>query len=439
MNKDLLNILPADERPIASTLNSTAENMQVSPAFQWDLETQLLEKHKTNSQPIQSWHTKIIPSLGWTILALSMVFLLNWIVRSVAPDQPAVGRVVSEPKISFEDNVRQGNICTGPLALAHNFSVYLTNHDKTGFEMLDEHRTIGELRSFSWSPDYRQLAVLGNNAGNGNIYLTNVGQPLQAVLSNSEVGYLTGASWSHDGKQLLMWSSQNNSIIYVVNADGAELIERHLSLQILGTPQFTPDGESIIFYGADSTSTGLFEATLDGSQKKKINPLLEDETGFAISPNGLHLAYIAMDRSSGVAVLMVHDLETGAIISLPGSLPIPKGSGSSIPESANLSWAPDGKSLVFEFGRSVSDRAIYLAYADGTGISKLADSAHAPAISADGKCLAYISDKQVFLLDLTDISLTSMAGTPLLLAELPARRSNSDFRLDKLQWAPRQP
>jgi Tol biopolymer transport system component len=146
-----------------------------------------------------------------------------------------------------------------------------------------------------------------------------------------------------------------------------------------------------------------------------------------------------MDRSSGVAVLMVQDLETGAIISLSESLPIPKGSGSSIPESANLSWAPDGKSLVFEFGRSASDRAIYLANANGTRLIKLANSAHAPAISADGRCLAYISDKQVFLLDLPGISSTSTTITPVLLADLPAGRSNSDFRLDKLQWAPRQP
>ena len=437
MNKDLLNILPADEQPIASTLNSTAEDMQISQSFQWDLETQLMEKHKMQSQPIQGWHTKIIPSLGWALLALSIVFLLNWILRSVVPDQSLVGGVVSDPKISFEDNVRQDNICTGPLALAHNFSVYLTNQDKTGFEMLDEHRTIGELRSFAWSPDGRQLAILANTAGNGNVFLTEIGKPLQPILSNSEVGYLRDAAWSRDGKQLLMWSSQNNSIIYVVNANGTDLVERQLSLQILGTPQFTPEGESIIFYGADSTSTGLFEAMLDGSQTKKINPLVEDETSFAISPNGLRLAYVAMDRISGIAVLMVHDLETGAVISLPGSLPIPKGSGSSIPESANLSWAPDGKSLVFEFGGSASDRAIYLAYTDGTELVKLADSAHAPAISADGKCLAYISDKQIFLLDLTDISLTSMAGTPLLLADLPAGRSNADFRLDKLQWAPR--
>ena len=439
MNKDLLNALSADEQPVASKLDSVAEDMKVPSAFQWELETQLMEAYKTTSQPVQGWHSKIIPALGWALLAFGAVFLLNRTIQSVVPDQPSAGDVTAAPDPSFEDNVQQGNICTGPIALAHNFSVYLTNQDKTGFEMLDEHQAIGELRSFSWSSDGGRLAILGNTAGNGNIYLTDLGKPLQAVLSNSEVGYLRDAAWSRDGKQFVLWSSQNNTIVYLVNVDGTGLVEKQLDVQVLGTPQFTPDGKSIVFYGANSISSGLFEASLDGSETRLISDLVEDENGFAFSPDGSRLAYMSMDRISGGAILMVQDTETRAIIALPGGLPIPKGSGSSIPESANLSWSADGKTLVFEFGRSMTDRAIYLADVGGIELIKLADSAHAPAISGDGRCLAYISENQVLVLDLTGISSTAPAGTPMLLAELPFGRSNADFRLDKLQWRPGQP
>ena len=435
MNKDLLKQLPADEQPIAWTLDSVAEDMQVPSAFIWDLETQLIEKYKTKSRPAQGWYTKIAVPVGWAILALGAVFLLNQIIRSVAFNQPSPSGGTSAPEMSFEQNVRKGDICEGPLAVAHNFSVSLTNQDKTGFEMLDEHKTIGESRSFAWSPDGRQLAVLGNTAGNGNIYLTDVRKPLQVVLSNSEVGYLRDVAWSHDGKQFVMWSSQNNTMVYLVNADGTGLVEKQLDVQVLGTPQFTPDGKNIVFYGADSLSSGLFEASLDGSQTRLISDLVEDESGFAFSPDGSRLAYVDINRISGGAILMVQDLETRAIIALPGSLPIPKG----FPDIAKLSWSPDGTKLVFEFGGSASDRAIYLVYADGTGLVKLANSAHAPTISADGRCLAYISNKQVFLLDLTGISLTSTTGTPVLLADLPVGQSIADFRLDKLQWRPGQP
>ena len=235
---------------------------------------------------------------------------------------------------------------------------------------------------------------------------------------------------SHDGKQFVMWSAQNNKMVYLLNANGTGLVEKQLNMQILSTPQFAPDGKSIIFYGANSTSAGLFEVMLDGSESKKINSLVEDETGFAMSPDGLHLAYITMDRISGGAILMAQEMETGAT-SLLGSLPIPKGSGSSIPESANLSWSADSKTLVFDFRRGASDRTIYLAHVDGTELVKVIDSPYAPSISADGKCLAYISNKQVFLLDLTGVSSPS-ATTPLLLADLPAGRGIADYRLDKL-------
>jgi Tol biopolymer transport system component len=436
MNKDLMNQIPADEQPTASKLYSTAETMKVSPDFQWKLETQLMEAYKSKTKPEQNWYGNITRAVGWAVLALGGILILSWAIRSVIPDQMPAEGGTSNPESSFELNVRERNICTGPLTVAHNSSVSLTNEDKTVFVTLSEQNTSDEIRSFAWSPDGKKLAIIGNSVGSGNIHLTDfTGASLQAVLPNSKVGYLRDAAWSRDGKQFVLWSSQNNSVVYLVNADGSGLVEKQLHMQIFSTPQFSPNNESIIFYGAGAASDGLFEVMLDGSQTRMISDLVEDESGFAFSPDDSRLAYIEMDRNLGEAQLVVEEIVTGSNVVL-ATLPIPKGTGSSIPESANLSWSQDGKALVFEFGRSQTDRAIYLAYADGTGLIKLADSAHAPAISADGRCLAYISNKQVFLLDLTNISLTSTPGTPVLLADLPVGRAIADFRLDKLQWRP---
>lgn len=444
MNNDLRNGLTADEQPVASKLDSLAEDMQLSSAFQWELENQLMDAAKKKTRPSPGWRTKVIPTLGWTILALFAVISLNWIVRSLVPTQPSTPVETTVPDLSFADQVRQGDICAGPLALAHGFAVFLTNQDKTGFVILDEERAIGELRSFAWSPDGRQLAIVGNTTGRGNIYLTNsTGNPLQPVLADSELGYLMGTSWSQDGKLLVMWSLQNNKVVYLLNANGIGFVERDLPVQIFETPQFTPGHESITFYGADSSlGDGLFQTmlnssrTTNSSQTTMISDLVEDEGSFAWSPDGLRLAYVEMDRSLGEANLVVHsrvDTDDKVVIA---SIPIPKGSGSSIPSSANLSWSSDGKSLVFDFGRGATDRVIYLAYTDGKELVKLADAAHAPTISADGKCLAYISDKQVFLIDLNNISSTSTIPKPVLLATLPTGRAITDFRLDKLQWKP---
>ena len=432
MNKEILNQIPPDEQSMASKLDSVAEDMQLSQTFEWELENQLMEKYKTKTQPLQGWHIKIIPALGWAIVAIGAVFLLNWTMRSLSPDlQPSTAETPT-PTLSFEQNVRQGNLCAGPLAVAHNFSVSLTNEDKTGFVMLDEGTTLEEVRSMAWSPDGTKLAVVGNTAGGGNIFVKDFERSRQYIVSNSEVGYLRGAAWSLDGKQLIMWSSQNNSILYVVHADGNDLVETQLDAQIFSTPQFSPGNESIVFYGADSSSAGLFEYRLDGSQVRLISSLVENESTFAWSPDGSSIAYFIADRTLGEALLVVENYASREKNVL-ANLPIPKGSGSTIPDAANLTWSADGRFLVFEFGRGTSDRAVYLVHADATGFTKLADSAHAPAISADGRCLAYISNKQVFVLDLTS---TTFPSTPVLLADLPVGRAIADFRLDQLQWKP---
>jgi WD40 repeat protein len=313
MNKDLLNQLPADEQAVASKLDSLVQEMHLSPTFQSELETQLMDTAKKKVRPVQRWHTKIVPAVGWAVLALCAVFLLNWSIRSLAPDSPPAAEETSEPEISFESNVRQGNICSGPLAAGHGFAVSLTNEDKTGFVMLDKGKAIGELRSFAWSPDGGQLAIFGNTTGNGNIYrLDPAGNSLQPVLSDSELGYLRDATWSRDGTQFVIWSSQNNSVVYLVNADGTGLVERGLDAQIFGTPQFGPDNESIIFYGADSSSGGLFEVLLDGSQTRLISARMEDDSGFALSPDGSRLAYTEMDRDLGEARLVAEEIATAA-------------------------------------------------------------------------------------------------------------------------------
>jgi Tol biopolymer transport system component len=243
------------------------------------------------------------------------------------------------------------------------------------------------------------------------------------------------AAWSRDGRQFVLWSSQNNQKLYLLSADGSGLVEKQMDVRIMGTPQFTPEGTSVVFYGTDLNAAGLFEVKLDTSQVTLINPLVKDPSGFAFSPDGSLLAYLEYDRDAGEARLITTQLATGERAIL-GKMDIPRKPGASLPESSILSWSADGNFLVFDFGQYVSERAIYLAPTDGSGLIKVVDPGYAPAISADGSCLAYINDGQVFLLDLRDAASNSTTGTPLLLAELPAGRGTANAKQDKLQWQP---
>jgi hypothetical protein len=436
MNKELLNQIPMEEQPLASNLNSLIEDMQPSQAFQWELENQLKEK-ASSTRPAPGRFAKILLPVGWAIAGVGGVLLLNWVFGSLVPQTlPAAGTAETR-EVSFADSVRAGDICAAPLALAHGFGVFLTNPDKTGLVALDAEKSIGELRSFAWSPDGKRLALVGNSMGSGNISLTDSsGTPPQPILPKGELGYLMDAAWSRDGTRFAMWSSQNNRVLYVMNSDGTDLVEKRLNVQILGAPQFWSAGSRIVFYGADQDSAGLFEMMLTNSDVVLINSSVEGASSYTFSPDGSALAYMEYDRALGEARLVLEEL-TMRDLTILGTLPIPKGSGSSVPETANLSWSADGKSLVFDFGRSPGDRAIYLAHADGTGLIKIVDSAYAPSISADGKCLAYIGEDQVFLMDLTDVSSGSTTSEPLLLAELPTGRGTPNFKQDKLQWGQR--
>lgn len=442
MNEEFSRQLPPEDRAVTEVLQTQAQSIQVNPAFQARLEAELKQRHPANKQPDRRMHIKILPALGWALLAIAAFLVLNWAVRSLVPDrQPAVnGTPVLD--VPFVESIKAGSLCSGELAVAHGFSVFLITQDKNGIVELDEGKNIGELRSFAWSPNGGQLAIVGNTRGSGNLYKTDAaGDQLQPILSNSELGYLVGVSWSHDGRQLLTWEIDNNTKLHLMNKDGTNLTEIDLPLQFFETPQFAPDDESIVFYGTNQSeigllrqsATGLFRMKVDGSQDTMISDLVADESSFAWSQDGSRLAYIEMDRDLGEARLVVEGDGGKDIIA---TLPIPKGSGSSIPNSANLSWSSDGRRLVFEFGRNASDRTVFLANTDGTGLVKLAESAHAPAISADGKCLAYISNQEIFLLDLTTISSSATGTAPILLAELPTGRGSVDFRLDKLQWSP---
>jgi Tol biopolymer transport system component len=166
-----------------------------------------------------------------------------------------------------------------------------------------------------------------------------------------------------------------------------------------------------------------------------INASVENGSSYTFSPDGSKLAYMEYSRDLGEARLFTEDLKTRESLVI-GSLAIPKVPGASLPETANLSWSVDGKHLVFDFGRHAADRAVYLAKADGTGMIKVVDTAYAPGISADGRCLAYISDRQVFLLDLAEVAANPAMPTPILLADLPTGRGTPDTKLDKLQWSP---
>lgn len=434
MNKDLLVQLSAEERAAAEKLSSAAEMMKLSQSFQSNLETQLMDVYSSQNQK-RNMFMQFLKPVGWVVIAIVGVLLANWMFRNLLPGIQAGAGPTVTPEVSFESNVRQGNICAAPLAVSNGFAVFLTSPDKAQLTAVDPDKTIGEVRSFTWSADGKELLIHGNTLGSANIYRADLtsGQ-VEPTLATGELGYMMDAAWSRDGKKVVMWSAQNNKVLYVVSSDGTGFIEKQLQdVQIIGAPQFTPDGD-ILFLGANANNFGLFLMTLEGSQPALVVPAVEDASGFAFSPDGSLLAYVEYDRDQGEARLVTQKPSKGEYQIL-GTLPMSQNSGAAVPHAANLSWSADGKSIVFDVGRGANDRVIYLAHVGGTELVKVVDAGYAPVVSSDGKCLAYLNNKQLWLLDLSALS-TSIPTTPIWIADLPEGRGIPNYQLDKLQWRP---
>jgi hypothetical protein len=110
---------------------------------------------RKNSRNLTGKATSVLVLIALSTLA---IFALNWPLGDKS--SPA----------THEENVSTANSCGGPLVLAHGFSVYQTNQEKTGFVALDI-KAAGELRSFSWSQDGQELALVGNTTGSGAVYV----------------------------------------------------------------------------------------------------------------------------------------------------------------------------------------------------------------------------------------------------------------------------
>lgn len=110
MNNEKMQGISPEERELARTLESIADEMQVSPAFEKSLEARLLQLHDQKQQPARSGIGRLLPAVGWVVAALLVVWVVNWGARSLNAQNAVPGSEIEEPAPAFIDQVQSGAI-----------------------------------------------------------------------------------------------------------------------------------------------------------------------------------------------------------------------------------------------------------------------------------------------------------------------------------------
>lgn len=190
--------------------------------------------------------------------------------------------------------------------------------------------------------------------------------------------------WSPDGERIVFVSQRDgNEEIYVMEADGSHQrrVTQHPARDTL--PTWSPDQTQIAFV---RDFEGLYIIDADGSHEQR----LADGGGSpAWSPDGAAIAFFAQDAIFTVS-------PAGGPPTHLVDLPFPDETFSFI--GRMLAWSPDGTRLLFTAERAGKVN-IYGVHADGDHMEQLTDTTRwysmNPTWSPDGTQILFVSDQRL--------------------------------------------
>ena len=220
-----------------------------------------------------------------------------------------------------------------------------------------------------WSPDGEQLAYHGNGAG---IELYSMSRSFGPNLTGSlELDTAIDPEWSPDGSRIAFAASQDSSDsldIYVISADGSNVIKLTDSDARNRVPDWSPDGRRILFTSADAgdlSTADIYVMNADGSGDVRLTSNGHLDFDPVWSPDGQRIAFYS-DREDGDSEIYVMDADGTNVTRITNFL----GHGSRDPD-----WSPDGHWVVFSSRQVESGGGydIYIVRLDGSSLTRLTD------------------------------------------------------------------
>ena len=147
----------------------------------------------------------------------------------------------------------------------------------------------------SWSPDGKQIVL-----STGDIWVMDADGENQRNLTNHDASD-TNPAWSPDGRQIAFSSDRNsdwefdiwggNREVYVMNTDGANLINLTKHPARDGGPAWSPDGTRIAFNSNRDGNTEVYVMNANGTNPINLTNHPARDGGPAWSPDGMRIAF----------------------------------------------------------------------------------------------------------------------------------------------------
>jgi Tol biopolymer transport system component len=242
-------------------------------------------------------------------------------------------------------------------------------------------------REIAWSPDGRRIAYGDTSMAQSPFVVANVDGTGSRTIANVGQNYEPGIQWSPDGSELLFTSSSASGYwdLFVVSPDGTGLRQLTNDPNYDHFASWSPDGRRIAFFRASSGDSSRGWLTLIGANGGREHALarVRIDSGFEGPP-----AWSKDGKRIGFGIS-----HGGILITSAGGGPNrvfdwrwPPRAFSGAP-----SWRPGRDELLFSVHLTTSDKDIYVARPDGSGVRALTRNEandDDPSWSPDGRRLA---------------------------------------------------